>query len=342
MQNILVKMLMSEQIISLPQDTCIRSVLDQMTVKNYSCVIIVENQRPVGIITERDIVRMLQSSEDPANLYQLSVARVMSSPITSLNQNQSLFDALVISRANNIRHFPVVDDTDKLVGLVTTSDLANAHFHVIEKQSEIIQQSVALKTKELAKANEELLALSLMDHLTGIGNRRAMEVDLRHTHAAAQRYRQIYSVILMDLDYFKLFNDHYGHGAGDEALQAVANHIKVSIRKSDRLYRYGGEEILLLLPSTDVSQANILAEKLVKGLENESIYHYQSPFKRLTLSAGVACVSNNGVIYQHWEETVEQADQALYLAKTNGRNQTAIAPVEKYSLSANKLQGAPQ
>lgn len=325
MQDILVKTLMSEHIIQVAQESGLRSVLAQMTQQNHSCVIICENGSPIGIVTERDIVRRLQQTDSSADLLALNAAQVMSSPIMSLNQNQSLFDALVISRANSIRHFPVVDDDEKLVGLITTSELANAHFHVVEMQSEMIQKSVELKTKELAQVNQELLALSLEDHLMAIGNRRAMEVDLQHTHAAALRYRQIYSVVLMDLDYFKLFNDHYGHSAGDEALKTVANYVKTCIRKSDRLYRYGGEEMLLLLPSTDTSQASILVKKIVDGLVKEAIPHEPSPFKVMTVSAGVSCVSNKGKIYDHWEQTVDQADNALYRAKDNGRNQSVIA-----------------
>jgi len=325
MQDILIKTLMSEHIIQVAQESGLRSVLKQMTQQNHSCVIICENGSPIGIVTERDIVRRLQQTDSTADLLTLNAAQAMSSPVMSLNQNQSLFDALVISRANAIRHFPVVDDDEKLVGLITTSDLANAHFHVIEMQSEMIQKSVELKTKELAQVNQELLALSLEDHLMGIGNRRAMEVDLKHTHAAALRYRQIYSVVLMDLDYFKLFNDHYGHSTGDDALKAVANYVKTCIRKSDRLYRYGGEEMLLLLPSTDVSQASFFVKKLVDGLVKEAITHALSPFKVMTISAGVSCVSNKGKIYDHWEQTVDQADKALYRAKDNGRNQSVIA-----------------
>lgn len=321
MQDILVKTLMSDDIESVTADTELGGVIDLMAAQRRSCIIITDQSSPVGIITERDLVRLLQQRPETTQLCARKAAEIMSSPIITLNQDQSLFDALVIARAHHIRHFPVVDNQEALVGLITTSDLANAHFHVVELQSELIRQSVELKTQELARANQELLALSLEDHLTATGNRRAMEVDLRHTHASALRYRQLYSLILMDLDYFKRFNDHYGHAAGDEALKETATFIKQSVRACDRLYRYGGEEMLLLLPSTDLNQATLLANKLVHGLVELNIPHEKSPERAITMSAGVACVSQQGKICDHWQEVIKLADAALYQAKEQGRNQ---------------------
>ncbi len=311
---------MTPDVCHVGKESLVCDILELMTQNNQSCIIIADQERPIGIITERDIVRLLQRSNEKSDLIAKTAVQVMSSPIISLNQEQTLFDAMVISRANHIRHFPVVDTNEKLVGLITHSDLANAHFKVVEMQSEIIEATVQSKTKALLQANNDLLALSLEDHLLQIGNRRAMEVDLQHTHAAAVRYNQIYSVIILDLDYFKNFNDHYGHTAGDEALKAVALSIKQSIRQSDRLYRYGGEELLLLLPATELPQAGLLASKLVKTLEEEAIPHAACPSKILTISGGVACVTHNNTTYKTWQETVTHADECLYQAKREGRN----------------------
>ncbi len=311
---------MTPDVCHLGKESLVCDILELMTQNNQSCIIIADQEKPIGIITERDIVRLLQHSNEKSDFIAKNALQVMSSPIISLNQGQTLFDAMVISRAHHIRHFPVVNASEKLVGLITYSDLANAHFKVVEMQSEIIEATVQSKTKALLQANNDLLALSLEDHLLQIGNRRAMEVDLQHTHAAAIRYNQIYSVIILDLDYFKNFNDHYGHTAGDEALKAVAQCIKQSIRQSDRLYRYGGEELLLLLPATGLQQAGLLASKLVKTLEKEAIPHAACPSKILTISGGAACVTHNNTTYKTWQETVTRADECLYQAKREGRN----------------------
>lgn len=330
MKNILVKKLMSRQFVQLSPGSDIQTLLKRMTEANHSCVLIcTEDETPIGIVTERDIVKTLQQLDNPSDIFSLTVAELMSSPVIRLNQEQSLFNALVISRAHSIRHFPVVDDQERLVGIITSSDLANAHFQVVEMQSEMIEKMVAQKTKELVEANQELLALSLEDQMLAIGNRRAMEVDLEYTHASALRYRQIYSVVLLDLDYFKHYNDNYGHQAGDEVLKRAASCFKSSIRKADRIYRYGGEEILLLLPSTDLLQAQSLANKLVACLAGKNIPHLSSPFKTVTASAGVACIANGGNINKEWKQTVQQADEALYRAKANGRNQVELATPER-------------
>lgn len=232
---------------------------------------------------------------------------------------------MVVSRSEKIRHIPVVNDDECLVGLVTYSNLVNAHFQVVETQSEMIEHAVAERTGQLQQLNDELQTLSMEDHLMGIGNRRAMEVDLGHTHNALIRYKNPYAVLLMDLDLFKLYNDHYGHQAGDDALKSVADVLKNNIRGSDRLYRYGGEEILLVLPQTSAAQAEIMARKLVSSIAESAISHAKSPYEVLTISCGGACALNNENVISSWEEVVEQADKNLYQAKNDGRNCSVVS-----------------
>lgn len=324
MKEILVKNLMSEDVFCLPAEAPLQLAVKQMVEQRHSCIIIQQNNLPIGIVTERDLVKVLNQQVYAINM-SLPVADFMSSPILSLNQNENLFDALVVSRAERIRHFPVINDDEKLVGLVTQSDLANAHFQVIEMQSEMIEQSVAAKTDKLQQLNDELQALSMEDHLMKIGNRRSMEVDLGHTHSASLRHKHPYSVLLMDIDFFKLYNDHYGHQAGDEALRLVADVLKENIRGSDRLYRYGGEELLLVLPYANAEQAQGVAQKLIESIYKASIPHEKSSYEFLTISCGGACVLQNEQFLSSWQELVEQADSNLYQAKDAGRNRSIVS-----------------
>ncbi len=324
MKEIHVKTLMTEDVTCLSPEAPLQLVVKKMVEQRYSCIVINKNEVPIGIVTERDLVKVLNHRAGEIDL-SLPVSGFMSSPIVRLNENQTLFDAMVISRAEKIRHIPVVNGDEYLVGLVTYSDLVNAHFHVVEIQSEMIEQAVAVRTGKLQQLNDELQALSMEDHLMEIGNRRAMEVDLGHTHDASIRYGNLYSVLLMDIDFFKRYNDYYGHQAGDDALKSVAETLKANIRGSDRLYRYGGEEILLVLPQTNAVQAEEAARKLVSSIAKSSISHEKSPYGFLSISCGGACVLNNEHLISNWKELIEQIDRNLYQAKNNGRNRSVVS-----------------
>jgi diguanylate cyclase (GGDEF)-like protein len=323
-KEILVKTLMSEDVTCLPPDAHLQLAVKKMVEQRYSCIIIIKNEIPFGIVTERDLVKILNHGAGEISL-SLPVSDFMSSPIISLNENETLFDAMVISRAERIRQMPVVNNEDYLVGLVTYSDLVDAHFHAIEIQSDLIEQSFEVKIEKLQQLNDELLALSMEDHLMEIGNRRAMEVDLGHTHYTSTRYGHPYSLLLIDIDFFKQYNDNYGHGAGDNALKAVAKSLKANIRGSDRLYRYGGEEILAVLPHTNASQADEVGRKLVSSIAKSSISHKKSPYEILTISCGGACVLNNEQLVSSWVELIEQVDHNLYQAKNDGRNCSVVS-----------------
>lgn len=315
---------MTKDVTYLPPEVSLHQVVQTMAKEHYSCMVIKKDQFPVGIVTERDLVKVLSQEEGEVDL-SLPVAGFMSSPVLCLNEDEMLFDAMVISRTEKIRHIPVINNDEHMVGLVTYSDLVNAYFKITETQSEMIEQAVVARTGELQQLNDELQTLSMEDHLMAIGNRRAMEVDLTHTHNASIRYGNHYSVLLLDLDYFKYYNDHYGHQAGDDALKSVAKSLKESIRGSDRIYRYGGEEILLVLPNTNATQADEVAQKLVSLIANSGITHEKSPHKFLTVSCGGACAIKNGSCTSNWEALIEQVDHNLYQAKDSGRNRSVIS-----------------
>jgi diguanylate cyclase (GGDEF)-like protein len=189
----------------------------------------------------------------------------------------------------------------------------------LQRQNELLEQAVAQRTRELVEANNRLLELCLEDGLLGIGNRRAMEVDLLHTHAAARRYGRPYAVILSDIDHFKLYNDLYGHAAGDKALRRIAEVLRDNIRRSDRIYRYGGEELLLLLPDTGRAGAEKLGRKLLHAVAQCAIPHEAHAPGVITFSGGIAALDEESA-EASWEDLLQAADRALYRAKHAGRN----------------------
>ncbi len=304
--------------------TPLRTIIHTMQLNRHSCVVLGENDVPTGIITERDLVAVLQRILDEPGLVEEPVSGFMSTPPCTVEDKQTLFDALVIARADGVRHLPVVNSQQKLVGLITQTDLAQAHFQSIEQQQQRIEYAIRERTEHLVAANAELQSLSMEDGLLKIGNRRAMEVDMEHTHARSVRYDQPYTVVLLDVDYFKAFNDHYGHIAGDDALKQTAAVVRSLIRKSDRVYRYGGEELLLLLPDSNPGGAEILTQRILNQLHDNAIPHTKSPYGVVTMSAGIArSKTEQQEPFSDWRDIVHLADQRLYHAKESGRNRVA-------------------
>lgn len=345
MEQVPVKKLMNPSCLTVLPDAYLKDVVRQMRDSRKSCVVVVKEYKPVGIITERDVLHFVSRAFDANELNDVRVADIMSGSPVVIEENASLFDALVLTQARQIRHLPVVDTDGFIKGILTYTDLAHAHLHIIEVQREMIEHAVEREThhlkrinQELLHANEQLKELSMQDALMGIGNRRAMEVDLSYTHNASLRYERPYSVILFDVDCFKHYNDCYGHCEGDKVLRKIAGYLLSSIRNADRLYRYGGEEILLILPETETKGAVILAKRLVEGLAAQAIAHEQSPFKVVTVSGGVGCLSMDNPV-QSWQIIVNQADDNLYSAKRNGRNQVGFS--EKQS-NSDDLKTVPR
>jgi diguanylate cyclase (GGDEF)-like protein len=178
---------------------------------------------------------------------------------------------------------------------------------------------------QLEEANLELLGRSLTDSLTNLGNRRRMEEDLLKIHARALRSQNSYCVAMFDIDYFKFYNDHYGHPAGDEALRQVARCLSRVVRAGEAVYRYGGEEFLLVMPNCESDAAIAAAERVLHNVNLIAIPHDARPTTPavITLSAGVACHTPDSDFTIH--DLIERADQALYSAKLSGRNRVRPA-----------------
>lgn len=184
----------------------------------------------------------------------------------------------------------------------------------------LLHRQLAQVRAKLEEANLELLGRSLTDSLTNLGNRRRMEEDLLKVHARALRSQNSYCVTMFDIDYFKFYNDHYGHPAGDEALRQVAATLNRVVRSGENVYRYGGEEFLLVMPNCDVEEAVAAAERVLHAVNLVAIPHVARPTMPhvITLSAGVAVHNPDSDFTIH--DLIEQADQALYAAKLSGRN----------------------
>ncbi|MDP3230437.1 MAG: PAS-domain containing protein [Acidovorax sp.] len=180
------------------------------------------------------------------------------------------------------------------------------------------------KEQELATANAQLALLSTTDGVTGIGNRRRFDERLATEWLRCGRHLMPLSVILIDIDHFKLYNDHYGHLAGDECLRRVAQLLQSMIRRADEVAaRYGGEEFVLLMPDVTLADAVVVAERCMDSLRDAALAHPRSPTAPvLTLSMGIASVvprTGTGS-----DTLLQAADAALYRAKNGGRNRVEV------------------
>jgi diguanylate cyclase (GGDEF)-like protein len=163
---------------------------------------------------------------------------------------------------------------------------------------------------------EEQASEARIDSLTGLANRRALEEALAAEISRAQRFTHQLAVVLLDLDRFKEINDSFGHAAGDVMLQAVSLLLTGLARQGDTVARWGGEEFVVVLPETDLAGAQRFAERLRRAIEAQAVGDMQT-----SASCGVATMLSEDDV----EELLRAADQALYRAKTNGRNRTESA-----------------
>jgi diguanylate cyclase len=190
------------------------------------------------------------------------------------------------------------------------------------------QRMVKTLTEHLALAvanlnlRETLRSQSIRDPLTGLYNRRYMEESLEREFRRALRKGQPLSILMVDLDHFKRFNDSHGHEAGDAVLRELAKVFQALLRTEDIVSRYGGEEFTLILPDTGLEAAHECATRLVMASQGIQVQHYGEILDGIRLSIGVACYPRSGTTA---ETVLRAADSALYRAKEQGRNQVVLS-----------------
>ena len=195
--------------------------------------------------------------------------------------------------------------------------LIKSNFSSEALHNAIIQAVNYNKTDETKKWKTQ----ALIDPLTQVPNRNAYDLTLEQTIRDFDRYRDPTVLMIADIDHFKKLNDNFGHKTGDDVLRSVAVSLNHSIRASDLVFRYGGEEFVILLKKCSMRQAKNVAEKIRRQVE-EKFPSIQGQNLSVTISLGVAGFNENDT-----EDSVfKRADQALYLAKAEGRNQVKIAP----------------
>jgi|TARA_R110001599_G_scaffold52092_5_gene145786 diguanylate cyclase (GGDEF)-like protein len=302
-----VKDIMNDQPLSIEQDALLNIAIPLMVERESSYLIVVEHKRPIGIITERDITRLVSRVLENPELMDAPVESIMTPKPLCVYSGSTFKDALMISRSHHLRHLPVVNEHYELNGIVTQDNLVDSFIRLMAEHD------------QLESNLENLKLLSLEDPLTGVGNRRAMEVELKHSQAQSERLKNAYAIALLDIDFFKKFNDYYGHQAGDDALRKVSICAKNSLREADRFFRYGGEEFLILMPGATDDEALVCAERVRSEVESLALENHDTDRGILTVSLGVI-----STVAGDWQHMLKQADKALYRAKSQGRNTVVL------------------
>ncbi|MCJ7435662.1 MAG: diguanylate cyclase [Anaerolineales bacterium] len=171
--------------------------------------------------------------------------------------------------------------------------------------------------KELTQAHRQMEILAMQDVLTGIFNRRAIEEHARVEFEHARRNESPFSVIFLDIDHFKAINDQHGHSVGDHTLHQLAEILSKNLRQYDRIGRWGGEEFVVILPDTKISEAIAIAERMRVAIAETKFSLENGKYYEVQISLGVACATRS---YPSLAKLIDVADQAMYQAKQAGRN----------------------
>jgi diguanylate cyclase (GGDEF)-like protein len=203
--------------------------------------------------------------------------------------------------------------------LIVRSTLLGRRMRGVLSRERAALASLVQREGELARLNEQLVEDSRHDPLLGIGNRRALSDDLPMYRALQRERNESIAVLLCDVDHFKSYNDRFGHLAGDQALCMIAATARGALRGQDAAYRFGGEELLLILRDAGPEQASKVAERVRKAVQNAGFAHPVADAGVLTVSVGLACGTEEP------EGLLARADTALYEAKESGRNRVVAA-----------------
>ncbi|MEA3553045.1 MAG: diguanylate cyclase [Campylobacterota bacterium] len=299
---------MNKHIQKTSQDTISSEVLKNMADNKYDCIVIINNDLPIGILTTKDVMELIKSSHN----LNTPISNYMSSPIETINEDASIKEAINFMKEKHFKRIVVTNSKNVLTGLILQRELISLSYSkwsvlMREYSSELseINNLLEKKTKKYEK-------MASTDQLTGLYNRYKF-TELFHSefHTMEQRENSM-CVMMIDIDYFKTVNDKYGHNIGDSVLLQTSNILLKHFRNVDVVSRWGGEEFIILLPTATIENGKKIAEKIRESL---SLYDMGKGLK-ITASFGITEVKVGDCL----EMAIKRADDALYEAKSSGRN----------------------
>lgn len=326
---------MVRDVITIDPDKTVLEACLLMQKNNIGAAIVTKDNKPIGIFTERDLLnKIIVCGKAPQ---ELLISEVMTKEVKTATTTSSYKEVYDLMRLNNIRHLPILED-GVLVGVVSIRDLLRFHMRSLEQTiteltNEIIfvrsllDKSNDDRTRDLYQENKRLQDMAIVDSLTGLYNYRYFEEIFSKEIARAKRYNHVLTLLFIDIDFFKHYNDLNGHEQGNIVLRELAGIMRRTSRQTDTLCklhgvdivaRYGGEEFVVVLPETPKQGGVVRANRLLEDVRKYPFKNKESqPSGKLTVSIGIAEYPTDATI---WEEVIKKADAALYQAKNTGRD----------------------
>lgn len=268
----------------------------------------IKDSKPIGILTTKDVMNLIRRKEN----LNMPIGIYMSSPVETIEKKSSIKEALDFLKEKHYKRVVVVDDNGYLEGVVAQKELISLTYSrwatlMQEYQDELSEINTLLESK-----NKEYEMMATTDSLTGLYNRyKFSELYVSSYKTMIQRESEM-SLFLLDIDFFKKVNDTYGHNLGDTVLVQVAHTILRTLRNIDIVCRWGGEEFVCLVPTVDLETAEFIANKIRQNIEILEIERIGF----VTVSIGVSEAKEGDSM----NSVIQRADEALYLAKSSGRN----------------------
>lgn len=288
-------------------EVLVHKVLEFFALNGVDAVIICENDLPIGIVTHKDMLRIVSNCDNTG----LPIKEFISSPLIMFDSETSV--AEIIDKMEDLPFDKiVVHRQHKIIGIIDTRHLLSmCYTHLtplIKHEYNMIHSLMGL----VGEDERDLLKMATTDALTGIGNRRLFEEIFQAHQSLGERYDVSLFLLLFDIDNFKSINDTFGHGTGDSVLKELARLVSKSIRKSDIFVRWGGEEFAILLRYSDPIAVMKVADQIRTRIDKNSF----ETIVHVTCSFGLTSILPNEPL----EMVFERADKALYRAKSDGKN----------------------
>jgi diguanylate cyclase (GGDEF)-like protein len=236
----------------------------------------------------------------------------MSSPVETICKNSSIKEALDFMRQKKYKRAVVIDDEGRLEGVITQKELISLTYSRWARLIKEYHEELSTLNSTLETRAYEYEKQASIDSLTGLYNRSKFGELFNLSYKNMLSREAPLSIIMLDIDHFKSVNDIHGHNNGDKVLVALSRVLSTTLRNIDIICRWGGEEFVALLPTADLQQVQLIAEKLRHSIEQLNF----SFLDNITASLGVSEVRRG----ESMLEAIERADKALYLAKSSGRN----------------------